>query len=157
MRWRRKRNMEVKIKKTHPNAVTPFKTYGKDFCYDCVATSCEELAPNVYKYRLGLAFEINREGKYSGLNLALDFRPRSSVWETGMSLSNCEGTIDELFRGEVSAVFYHIFPNMPKYEVGDKVVQFKLGITEPLTFKEVDELSETERGSNGYGSTGKKG
>jgi dUTP pyrophosphatase len=74
-----------------------------------------------------------------------------------MSLSNCEGTIDELFRGEVSAVFYHIFPNMPKYEVGDKVVQFKLGITEPLTFKEVDELSETERGSKGYGSTGRKG
>ena len=147
--------MEVKIKKEHPNAVAPFKVYDKDFCYDCVATSCKEIAPNVYKYGIGIAFEINREPKYDGLDLALDFRPRSSVWETGMILSNCEGTIDELCRGEVSAVFYHVFPNMPKYEVGDKIVQFKLGIAVPLTFKWVDKLSETERASKGYGSTGR--
>lgn len=38
------------------DAVIPFKTYDKDFCYDVVATSCEELAPNVYKYGIGLAF-----------------------------------------------------------------------------------------------------
>lgn len=148
--------MEVKIKKLTPDATVPFKTYEKDFCYDCVAVSCEEVAPNVYKYGLGLAFEIDRELKYSGLNICLDFRPRSSVWKTGMILSNCEGTVDELYRGEVCAVFYHVMPNMPKYEVGDKIIQFKLGLTEPLLFDVVDELSETERGAGGYGSTGLK-
>lgn len=74
---------------------------------------------------------------------------------TGMILSNCQGTIDELYRGEVCAVFYHIMTNMPKYEVGDRIGQIKLGYAEQIQFEEVDELSTTERGDGGYGSTGK--
>lgn len=149
--------MKVKIKKLNENAVIPFKTYDKDFCYDVVATSVEEVAPNVYKYGIGLAFEIDRSGDimYDNTNAAIDFRPRSSVWKTGMILSNCQGTIDELYRGEVCAVFYHIMTNMPKYEVGDRIGQIKLGFTLPIEFVEVDELSSTERGDGGYGSTGK--
>jgi dUTP pyrophosphatase len=72
-----------------------------------------------------------------------------------MVLSNCVGTIDELYRGEVSAVFYHLLPNMPKYEVGNKIGQIKLGFTLPMTFEVVDELTDTERGNGAYGSTGK--
>ena len=179
--------MKVLVKKMNKDAVIPFKTYGKDFCYDVVATSCEEVAPNVYKYGIGLAFEIDRHEmtyedsvrliqtcfeddtkeqytfvgragiKYdeSKINISIDFRPRSSVWKTGMVLSNCTGTIDELYRGEVSAVFYHIMPNMPKYEVGNKIGQIKLGFTLPMTFEVVDELTDTERGNGAYGSTGK--
>lgn len=146
--------MNVRVKKTHPNAEIPFKTYSSDFCYDVIAVSCEELAPNVYKYMLGLAFEMERTSACSGLNISIDFRPRSSIWKTGMILSNCEGTIDELFHKEASAVFYHVLPNMPKYEVGDKIGQIKIGFTEPITFIEVDELTPTQRGS--YGSTGLK-
>ena len=72
-----------------------------------------------------------------------------------MSLSNCEGTIDEDYRGEVRAVFYHIFKDMPKYEVGDKICQIKLGLTLPMEFNECSELVNTERGDGGFGSTGK--
>jgi dUTP pyrophosphatase len=72
-----------------------------------------------------------------------------------MILSNCEGTIDELYRGEVSAVFYHVMPNMPRYKVGDRICQIKLGWTERLEFNEVDELDDTVRGDGGYGSTGR--
>lgn len=147
--------MKVKIKKIDEKAVTPFKTYAKDFCYDCVATSCEEVAPNIYKYGIGLAFEIDTDG-FDGKNISLDFRPRSSVWKTGMVLSNAVGTVDQLFRGEVSAVFYHLFPEMPKYKVGDKIIQCKIGMTEPIFFEIVDELNQTERGDKGYGSTGLK-
>jgi dUTP pyrophosphatase len=178
--------MKVLIKKVNKDAVIPFKTYDKDFCYDVVATSCEEVAPNVYKYGIGLAFEIDKKldardfivipsyldniesdkkqkviifGSFdfnaSNINIDIDLRPRSSVWKTGMVLSNCEGTIDELYRGEVSAVFYHLMPNMPKYEVGDKIGQIKLGFTLPMTFEVVDELTDTERGNGAYGSTGK--
>ena len=86
---------------------------------------------------------------------SIDARPRSSVWKTGMILSNCEGTIDELYRGEVSAVFYHVMPNMPRYKVGDRVCQIKLGWTEHLDFVEVEELNMTERADGSYGSTGK--
>ena len=179
--------MKVKVKftnedtknlylKASDNKTTfPFKTHNDDFCYDVVATSCEEVAPNVYKYGLGLAFQIERgqelicEYKKDPLNsehiwfdtwasklkLSIDFRPRSSVWETGMLLSNCEGTIDEGYINEVSAVFYHIMPNMPKYEVGDRIGQIKIGVTLPIEFVEVDKLNETSRGMGGYGSTGK--
>ena len=147
----------IKVKKLNPNAKIPFKTYDEDFCYDVVATSCEEVAPNVYRYGIGLAFEVvfNKEEYVEGTCVSVDFRPRSSVWKTGMVLSNCQGTIDELYRGEVMAVFYHVMPNMPKYEVGDKIGQIKLGLTEALKFVETDKLSETSRGEGGYGSTGK--
>lgn len=147
--------MEVKIKKTHPDAVIPYKTHEEDYCYDCVAVSEEEVAPNVWKYGLGLAFQIERPEHLPELIFSIDARPRSSVWKTGMVLSNCEGTIDELYRGEVSAVFYHVMPNMPRYKVGDRICQIKLGWTERLEFKEVDELDDTVRGDGGYGSTGR--
>ena len=148
--------MQVKIKKLDPNAVIPFKTYEKDFCYDVVATSEEEIAPNVWRYGIGLAFQIERdESKVDDdVRLSIDFRPRSSVWKTGMVLSNCEGTIDELYTGQVYAVFYHVFTNMERYKVGQRIGQIKIGFTMPVEFVVVDELDETERGDCSYGSTG---
>ena len=148
--------MKVKVKKLNENAVIPFKTYEKDFCYDVVAVSEEEVAPNVWKYGIGLAFQIDKESLFGHryLNLSIDLRPRSSVWKTGMVLSNCVGTIDELYTGEVSAVFYHVFPNMERYKVGQRIGQIKIGITTPIEFVVVDELDETERNSGSYGSTG---
>ena len=47
-------------------------------------------------------------------HLSLDLRPRSSVWKTGMVLSNSQGTVDELFRGSLSAVFYHLLTRYAK-------------------------------------------
>jgi dUTP pyrophosphatase len=44
---------------------------------------------------------------------------------------------------------------MPKYEVGDKIGQIKIGATFPIEFIEVDSLDSTERGDGGFGSTGK--
>ena len=164
--------MLVRFKRLHPDAVVPFKKYPEDFCYDVVATSEQEIAPNVWKYGIGLAFEI--QGKPEDLvvenefgkellripqgrdwNVSIDLRPRSSIWKTGMVLSNAVGTIDELYRGEVSAVFYHVFPGMPRYRVGDRIGQIKLGFTLPIEFEEVDELGRTLRGDGGYGSTGR--
>ena len=164
--------MLVRFKRLHPDAVVPFKTYPEDFCYDVVATSEQEIAPNVWKYGIGLAFEIqgkpedlvveNEFGKEllriqqdRKVNVSLDLRPRSSIWKTGMVLSNAVGTVDELYRGEVSAVFYHVFPGMPRYRVGDRIGQIKLGFTLPIEFEEVDELGRTLRGDGGYGSTGR--
>ena len=49
----------VKIKHLNEGAVAPFKTYSKDMCYDVVAVSEEEVAPNVWKYGLGFACEMS--------------------------------------------------------------------------------------------------
>lgn len=146
--------MIVKVKRLNDKAVIPFKKHDSDFCYDVVATSCEEIAPNVYRYGIGLAFQIERN-RVLGYNVSIDFRPRSSVWETGMVLANCTGTIDEDYRGEVSAIFYHLFPDMPIYKVGDRIGQIKIGTTLPIHFVEVEELGNTQRGGGGFGSTGK--
>lgn len=136
----------------------PFKTHEDDFCYDCVAVSCEEISPRVYKYRLGIALQIDDE-KLKFLDntiiLDIDARPRSSVFKTGMILANCVGTIDQPgYIGEISAYFYHILDYLPKYEVGDKVCQIKVGATVPIDFCVVDELKPTTRGEGGFGSTG---
>ena len=101
--------MKVKLKKLHENAKLPYKAKDGDFCYDVYAVTEEEIAPNVWKYGLGFAYEIVRDyvtiidgertegGMYTGfaidlskspLNIDIDFRPRSSVWKTGMVLSN---------------------------------------------------------------------
>lgn len=149
--------MKVRIKRLHPDAVIPFKTYDTDFCYDCVAVSEKEIAPNVWKYGLGFALQMTEDNPvlraYSSIGISA--RPRSSVWKTGMVLSNCIGTIDEDYTGEITAVFYHVMPDMPRYKVGDKICQIHLDTCAKIEFQEVDELSPTKRGGNGYGSTGK--
>ena len=146
-----------------------------DCIYSEVEVSEEELAPNVWCYGLGFKYEIERgpialqnydknkcapgisiDLKNSDIKIDIGFRPRSSVWKTGMSLSNSEGTLDEFYRGEAKAVFYHLMPNMPRYKVGDKIGQIKLGFTVPIEFSWNDEINEnTERGEGGFGSTGK--
>lgn len=171
--------MKVKVLKTHPKAKLPMKAYADDFCYDVWAVTEEEVAPDVWKYGLGLAFQIERESEtmvmstcYHGgqdklhctkmdfsrspINLSIDLRPRSSIWKTGMILSNSPGTVDEPYTGEVSAVFYHVKTELPRYKVGDRIGQIKLGFTLPMQFEVVEELSETDRGAGGYGSTGLK-
>lgn len=147
--------MKVKFKRYHKDAKIPTKAYKGDFCYDCYAVSEEEIAPNVWKYGLGFGLQIDRENNIDeDTLLSIDIRPRSSVWKTGMVLSNCEGTIDEGYTNEISAVFYHFLKDMPRYKVGDKICQIKIGATTPIDFVEVEELDDTERGMRGYGSSG---
>lgn len=148
--------MRIKVKKLSEKAVIPFKKNVTDFGYDVTATSVEEVAPNVYKYGTDLAFQIERpEGLPPQILLDVDGRPRSSIWKTGMVLANSTATLDEDYTGEVQLVFYHVMPDMPKYEVGDRIAQIKLGISEEIEFVEVEELVKTERGEGSFGSTGK--
>ena len=152
--------MKVKFKRLHKDAVIPSKKIEDDFCFDLTAVTEEEIAPNVWKYGFGFALQIVNDKRIKPIKQYCSFcfsvRPRSSVWKTGMVLSNCIGTIDEGYTGEISAVFYHVMPNMERYHVGDRIAQLHFDqTTKFLDFIEVDELDETERGEGGYGSTGK--
>lgn len=148
--------MKILVKKLHPDAEIPVKKEGQynDFCYDCKAVTCEEISPNVYRYGIGLAFEIIRDDGHTEIITDIEARPRSSIYKTGLILSNCIATIDEQYRGEVAAIFYHVIPDLPIYNIGDRVIQICLGKTESIEFEEVDELSDTTRGTGGFGSTG---
>ena len=171
--------MRVYVKKLVPEARIPEKANENDFCYDVWAVSEEELSPGVWKYGLGLALQIDKEESFlaiqehivstngvqmsenhfintNSFTLDIDLRPRSSIYKTGMILSNCEATIDEGYRGEVAAIFYHVKPELPRYKVGDKLGQIKIGITFPIEFEEKKKLDASTRGKKGFGSSGEK-
>ncbi len=150
--------MEVRIKKLHPNAVIP--TYAKDgdAGMDLTAVTKSYDRDGNIVYGTGLAFEIP-EG-YVGLVF-----PRSSLSRLDIALSNCVGVIDSGYRGEVTVKFKPamlfnreqrpIILNNRIYEVGERVAQIIIIPYPQITFIEADELSETERGTGGYGSSGK--
>jgi len=125
------------------------KTHLPDACWDVVACSKKEYGDGRVEYGLGFSAELPR-------GTQLDIRARSSIHKTGMLLSNGVGTGDEDYRGEYKVVFYHIIKDLPPYEIGDRVAQFQLvkRSEEGYLIEHVKELSETERGEGGFGSTG---
>jgi dUTP pyrophosphatase len=144
--------MKVKIKKVHPNAVIPSYAKSGDAGMDLVATSVIGETWGSITYGLGIALEIP-EG-FVGLVF-----PRSSIRKTNLQLSNSVGVIDSGYRGELQATFNKIQGvdnvNRENYKVGDRVCQIMIIPHPPIEFNEVQELSNTERGEGGFGSTGK--
>ena len=145
--------MKVNIQLREKGAKIPQKAHPEDFGYDCYVTSEEQIAPNLWKYGLGFSLELIRD-TYTPQNVCFDLRARSSCYKHGMILTNGVGTIDELYRGEVCAVFYHFDTTKERYEVGDKICQIALHLAPSIDFKEVSALSATERGEGGFGSSG---
>jgi len=137
--------MKVRIKRLHPDAVVPSYAKAGDAGMDLTAVEMER-EWNIVTYKTGLAIEIP-EG-----HVGLLF-PRSSVYKTSMVLSNCVGVIDSGYRGEIMLKFRSTESNKA-YEVGDRVGQLIILPYPQVEFEEVDDLSSTERGSGGYGSTG---
>ena len=154
--------MEVKIKKLKPNAVIPSYAKAGDAGMDLVATSIISDTPEQITYGMGIALEIP-EG-FVGLIF-----PRSSVRKTGLDLSNAVGVCDSGYRGELQATFNKVFggdrfydetkntedTSNNFYKIGDRIAQIMIIPYPPIEFVEVDELSDSERGEGGFGSTGK--
>ena len=144
--------MEVKIKKLKPNAIIPTYTKDGDAGMDLVATEILKDTPEQITYGMGVAIEIP-EG-FVGLVF-----PRSSIRKTNLQLSNSVGVIDSGYRGEIQATFKKIqgISNnaLDNYKVGDRICQIMIIPHPVINFEEVEELSNTERGEGGFGSTGK--
>ena len=143
--------MKVRIKKLNELAVIP--TYAKDgdAGMDLVATSIISTTSTQITYGIGLALEIPKG--FVGLIF-----PRSSVRKTRLMLSNCVGVIDSGYRGELQATFNKINQDSVSendYKVGDRIAQIMIVPHPDIQFEEADELSDTERGDGGFGSTGK--
>ena len=144
--------MIVNIKRIHPEAVIPSYAKNGDAGMDLIATSIISETPSQITYGLGIALEIP-EG-FVGLVF-----PRSSIRKTRLQLSNSVGVIDSGYRGELQATFNKITTTIENqkndYKVGDRVCQIIIIPYPPIEFNEVNELSNTERGEGGFGSTGK--
>ncbi len=83
--------------------------------------------------------------------------PRSGLaCKSGIALRNCVGVIDSGYRGEINATLTNDTDEPFVVEVGDRIAQMVVMPYCPCKVEQVEELSETERGDGGYGSTGVK-
>ena len=150
------KSLNVKVKKLVPQAVIP--TYAKpgDAGMDLTAVEYEyDAKTDCHIYKSGLAFEIP-EG-YVGLLF-----PRSSNRKTDAYLTNCVGVIESGYRGDVMACFKNrdkgtdgeINQLSAPYEIGDRFAQLIIMPYPSIRLTEAEELSDSERGTGGYGSTG---
>ena len=81
--------------------------------------------------------------------------PRSSIVKTPLRLCNSIGLIDAGYRGEIMAVVDNIKSELYTVEKGQRLFQLVAMDGSPINFQLVDELTETTRGEDGFGSTGK--
>lgn len=140
--------MQVKFKKLAHTAIIPQYAKVGDAGLDLVATSIPTNTSSQVVYGTGLAVEIP-EG-YVGLLF-----PRSSIRNYELSLANAVGVIDSGYRGEIQATFNKLNGLTSfQYKVGDKVCQLLIVPYPNIEPVESAELSSTERGIAGFGSTG---
>ena len=141
--------MNIKIKKLHKDAVIPFYASEGAAGMDLTATEIEvvdEKDHGYISYKTGLAMEI--PVGYMGLLF-----PRGSVSKTGLIMANCVGVVDADYRGDIEARFKYV-AGSKKYDAGDRVAQIIILPFPTIEFEEVEELTQTERGEGGHGSTG---
>ena len=84
-------------------------------------------------------------------------RPRSGLaYKNGVTVLNAPGTIDADYRGEVGVLLVNLSNEPFTIASGDRIAQLVVAKVEQIEWKPTDQLSETERGEGGFGSTGKK-
>ena len=141
-------NVNVKVKKLHENAVIPSYSKVGDAGMDLTITQEIENTTFSVSYGFGIAMEIPQG--YVGLIF-----PRSSVRNQELILSNCVGVIDSGYRGELQATFKKTNGlDSIKYKIGDRGAQIVILPYPQIKMTEVENLSNSERGSGGFGSTG---
>ncbi len=84
-------------------------------------------------------------------------RPRSGLaLKRGITVLNSPGTIDADYRGEVGVILINLSNETFVIEHGERIAQLVFSRVKQIEFKQVENLSETERGTGGFGSTGVK-
>ncbi|HFK1685253.1 TPA: dUTP diphosphatase [Bacillus tropicus] len=147
-------NLRVKIKRVKDVELPKYAKPG-DSGFDLVAAEDTIIWPGETKVvQTGLAFEIPP-------GYELQVRPRSGMTRN-TKLRVILGTVDSGYRGEVGVLVDNIeipkAANMQAHliEKGTRIAQGVIAPVITAHFEEVDELSDSERGTNGYGSTGVK-
>ena len=151
--------MIVKIKKLHPNAVIPKQATELAGGWDVVATEIIQESPDFVICKLGFSLQPPP-------NYKITLVPRSSFTKTKWILQNSPGIGDADYLGEYQYRLRALpiknnilgtafeYPEVP-FKVGDRIGQIYLEEVIPIEFEEVEELSQTERGTGGFGSTNK--
>lgn len=147
--------MNVKIKKVHPETKVPVYSSAGAACFDLYAASIidvtDDSGERTVTYGTGLQFEVP-DG-----HVMMVYSRSGHGFKHGITLANSTGVIDADYRGEVCVKLRKMgvdIHGMPA--VGERIAQAMIIPVEQVNFEEVDELSSTERGEGGFGSTGVK-
>lgn len=142
----------LKIKRLEHNRILPeYKTEGAAGMDLCAAIAEPvELKPLERKL-IPTGIKIELEHGYEA-----QIRPRSGLSiKHGITLINCVGTIDEDYRGEVCIAVVNISNESYTIQPDERIAQMVITQVEQAKLEVVTELSDTERGAGGFGSTGK--
>lgn len=140
--------MKVKFKKLGSFSKVPTKAHLNDAGFDFYSSSFGTDFNGYIEYETGIALEIPKN------HVGLMF-PRSSISNFNLSLSNSVGIIDENYRGTIKFRFYKLSNEKLPYELGDRIGQLLIIPYPQIELEEVSELSNSERGTGGFGSSGK--
>lgn len=143
--------MEIKFKRLSEDAILPIRAHKGDAGIDLTATritqELNECGQLILVYHTDLAIEIP-EG-YVGLLF-----PRSSVAKKSLMVTNSVGVIDSGYRGEIMCKMRSTTDVVPAiYKPGERFAQLVIVPVLDYTIAEAAELSESDRGDNGYGSS----
>lgn len=142
----------IRVKKLHPNATLP--TYGSAEAagadlYACLDDAVTIQPGEVYWVPTGIALEVPRG--CAGLVYA-----RSSLGaKRGLAPANKVGVVDSDYRGEIKVVLLNHSNQPQTLQPGERVAQFVITPVLTPAYEEVEELTDTTRGTGGFGSTGK--
>ena len=148
--------MKLFIKTENPVLTT---LYSDHQFYNPGDSGLDLFCPETITIQPGETIKINLQIKCEAIegdsNLSYYLYPRSSIIKTPLRLSNSVGIIDSGYRGDIIACVDNI-KNVP-YEIkqGDRLFQICAGDLSPFEYILVDNLSNTRRGSGGFGSTGR--
>ena len=142
--------MKLKFKKLQPDAVTPTYATKGAACFDLTAIGRSVSLNDTAIYSTGLSFEIP-EG-----HVLMVYSRSGHGFKSDMRLANAVGVCDSDYIGEVMVKLTYDGTDTPNWpEIGDRVAQAMLVELPKVTLEETDTLHTTERGANGFGSTGR--
>jgi len=139
----------VKVQKVAPNAHLPIYMNKGDAGADLYSTINKDILPNqTVTIPTGIALQI--PNGYEG-----QIRPRSGLAAKGLTIPNSPATIDSGYRGVVMIIFHNNTQKVIEIKKGDRIAQLVITQVSSANFQQADNLSSSDRGTNGLGSTGK--
>lgn len=144
--------MQVKVINKSKNALPRYETSGSaglDLRADITeAIELKSLERTLIPTGLYIELPVGYEAQ---------IRPRSGLAiKKGLSLVNSPGTIDSDYRGEIKVILVNLSNETQTIPVGERIAQMVIARYEQIEWKSVEILSDTTRGSGGFGSTGVK-
>ncbi|NJK72663.1 MAG: dUTP diphosphatase [Synechococcaceae cyanobacterium SM2_3_60] len=141
--------LTVRIQRTADGFALPQRRSAADAGWDCYAAQAITVEPDAVAL-VSLGFSVEFDPSWAMLVL-----PRSGLAKHGISLSNSPGLVDASYRGVVSALVINHSPTVYAISRGDRICQVIFVPVPAVTWVETEHLSESERGSGGFGSTGR--